>query len=169
MRKYLAAAVVAVMVFAFAAFAASLNVTAPVLQVGETAEGELECADTVEITAWMYDDVSGTIDGARLSVINADGSEQDGDPGDDCFEERLMLTALDDQGSILFTVGGNQARGSVEIHEDNFHSDVGFTVAFGLSDPGPLNHYATAAGGFDVDDKVDASLVEGARVAITGN
>jgi hypothetical protein len=48
MKKYLAAAVVAVMVFAFAAFAASLNVNAGTLQSG--VDHDLACAETADIT-----------------------------------------------------------------------------------------------------------------------
>ena len=48
MKKYVAAAVVAVMVFAFAAFAASLNVDGGVLQAG--VDDDLTCADTANVT-----------------------------------------------------------------------------------------------------------------------
>ena len=103
MKKYLAAAAVAVMVFAFAAFAASLNVTAPTLQAGQTAEGELECTENAEIVAWFFNDhlVPATVSGAVIEL----------DEDHTCEGDRLYLTLLDDEDGVLVAAASADGQG----------------------------------------------------------
>ena len=89
MRKYLVAGMVAVMVFAFAAFAASLNVTANTLQTGETLSGELECTDGVHVYAWFYNDLTGDADGVRLALLDSNGEP---DTGHSCAGDEIYVT-----------------------------------------------------------------------------
>jgi hypothetical protein len=93
MKKYFIASVVAVMAFAFAAFAASLNVTAPTLQFGETASGELICTENADVVAWFYNDhlAGGPVNGASIQ-LDADHT---------CEGDRLYLTVVGEQGNIL--------------------------------------------------------------------
>ena len=102
MKKYLAAAVVAVMVFAFAAFAASLNVTSTNLQVGETAEGALECTDGAHVYAWGYHDGTGEITFVRVALVKDDDTL---DTDHDCDGESLMVTPLDADGGYADSTG----------------------------------------------------------------
>jgi hypothetical protein len=72
MKKYFAAGAVAIMVFAFAAFAASLNVNAGPLQAGVTTD--LKCADSVEVTYQTSNDNNGFwVGGVSLQFKDADG------------------------------------------------------------------------------------------------
>ena len=150
MKKYLAAAVVAVMVFAFAAFAASLSVTAPTLQVGQTAEGELECTDNADIVAWMYNDINGTVDGARVQF----------DDDHTCEGDRVYVTPLDVDGDILANIGGAAySTGSVLVDAAHYHAGTdSYLVIFGTT---------TGYTGFDADNHpVWAEELYGARVGI---
>ena len=137
MKKYLAAAVVAVMVFAFAAFAASLDVTAPTLQVGQTAEGELECTENADITAWYYNDHidPGTVSGATI-VLDDDHT---------CAGDRLYLSVLDADGDTIATE-------SKVLGADR-------TIQIGL----PNNSFLVDA---DQSGAIPAADVYGARIAI---
>ena len=77
MKKYLAAAVVAVMVFAFAAFAASLNVDDSTLASGSAdVEG---CDGTAEIEEWvthLSQDGSYHVQGLTITGLeNCDGND----------------------------------------------------------------------------------------------
>jgi hypothetical protein len=91
MKKYFAAGAVAIMVFAFAAFAASLNVQASVLQAGETEAGALECASDANVFAWFYNDFDGSVDGVRVAL----------DEGHTCDGEMIHVTPLDADGKSL--------------------------------------------------------------------
>lgn len=66
MKKYLAAAAVAVMVFAFSAFAASLNLDGGVLQAGENTD--LTCTDQEVPVRWIIDNNDGLVYGAHVAV-----------------------------------------------------------------------------------------------------
>jgi hypothetical protein len=72
MKKYIAAGAVAIMVFAFSAFAASLTVNAGPLQAGITAD--LKCADSVDVTYETNNDHSGFyVEGVNLQFLDANG------------------------------------------------------------------------------------------------
>lgn len=71
MKKYFAAAAVAVMVFAFAAFAATLNVNAGSLQAGEAVD--LDCLEEANVAAWGYHDAPGDVE-TRYATIDLVGN-----------------------------------------------------------------------------------------------
>ena len=119
MKKYLVASVVAVMVFAFAAFAASLNVTAPTLQFGATADGELVCTENADITAWLYNDhlEGGPVSGATIEL----------DDGHECEGDRLYLSVLGEDGEVLAnnsTVIGTGSTLQLGIPDDSALADA---------------------------------------------
>jgi hypothetical protein len=154
MKKYFIASVVAVMAFAFAAFAASLNVTAPTLQVGQTATGELECADNATIVAWMYNDLNGSVDGARVQLSNDDASPHA------CDGDRLYVTPLNSGGTILANIGGGgYSTGSIEVSAANYHAGTdSYLVIFGTT---------TGYTGFNpAVHPVDGASLYGARIGI---
>jgi hypothetical protein len=127
MRKYFIASVVAVMAFAFAAFAASLNVTAPTLQFGETAASELICTENADVVAWFYNDhlAGGPVNGASIQL----------DENHDCDGDRLYLTVVDQDDNIL-------ANSSVVIGESR-NVTVGIPNAAALTD-GSLSNISSA-------------------------
>jgi hypothetical protein len=154
MRKYLIAGAVAVMVFAFAAFAASLNVTANSLQVGETAQGALECADNADIVAWMYNDTNGSVDGARVQLSNNDESPHS------CDGDRIYVTPLNSAGTLLPNIGGGSySTGSILVDSANYHAGTdSYLVIFGTT---------TGYTGFNASTHpVSGELLYGARVGI---
>jgi hypothetical protein len=155
MKKYLIASVVAMMAFSFAAFAASLNVTAPTLQVGQTADGALECADNAEIVAWMYNDLNGSVDGARVRL-----STDDVDTDHTCDGDRLYVTPLNQAGTILANIGGGAySTGSILVDDANYHAGTdSYLVIFGTT---------TAYTGHNASvHPVDGGSLYGARVGI---
>ena len=87
MKKYLAAAVVAVMVFAFAAFAAELNVNAGTLQAGS--DTELTCSDGVEVLNYAVESDTLEVHFARLSGF------------EDCDGEKLIIRWNDADGDEI--------------------------------------------------------------------
>jgi hypothetical protein len=117
MKKYFAAGAVAVMVFAFAAMAASLNVSAPTLQVGETEEGALSCVDAVDVIAWGYNDYTGKVTRATVQAVN-----------NRCDAETLFLTLLDEDGNRL-SAGGHNGQAFLtenlgDKNDDSFFVDL---------------------------------------------
>lgn len=124
MRKYLIAGAVAVMVFAFAAFAASLNVTANTLQVGETAEGELECTDGVHVYAWFYNDQTGDVDGVRLALLD---DQDEPDTGHTCDGDWIMVTPLAENGTYADSTVATGNRGVKELKDGQAEYVVNFT------------------------------------------
>jgi hypothetical protein len=91
MKKYLVAAVVAVMVFAFAAFAAPLNVGDSVLAAGE---GEVTDCGPIDVKSWGVDaEPGGEVSFVRLAV-------------GDCTEDHVLFaSALDVDGNQLTRSG----------------------------------------------------------------
>ena len=89
MKKYLAAAVVAVMVFAFSAFAASLTVNGGTIQAGS--DMDLRCMDEANVLAWVYRDAPPptAVESVRIGTVNEDC--QDG--------EVLHLILVDEDGN----------------------------------------------------------------------
>jgi hypothetical protein len=123
MKKYLIASVVAVMAFAFAAFAASLNVTAPVLQAGETEAGALECAGSATVVAWFYNDFDGSVDGVRVAL----------NEGHTCTaDEMLHVTPLKADGTWI---DGN-TRGQIMLDPSTAYAPNKWIVN---SSPGPVD------------------------------
>lgn len=84
MKKYFIASGVAVVAFAMAAFAASLNVDGGTIQSGT--DNDLKCTDNVEVVAWGVDKgksagvrldagtLSGCADSVQLHVYALDGN-----------------------------------------------------------------------------------------------
>jgi hypothetical protein len=87
MKKYVAAAAVAVMVFAFSAFAASLNVDGGVLQSG--IDRDLTCAETAKVTYdhhVAYSDPN--FNDAYITAVNVEFD----DANDACVGSLIFLT-----------------------------------------------------------------------------
>jgi hypothetical protein len=111
MKKYFIASVVAVMAFAFAAFAASLNVTAGNLQAGDTQPGALECADEAIAYVWGYNDhvTPTTVDNVGIALRNSDGTPHG------CAGEWLSVNLLDEDGNIIYPGPGQIRVGKVAV------------------------------------------------------
>ena len=141
MKKYIAAAAVAVMVFAFAAFAASLTVNAETLQAGETESGDLSCVDEVSVTAWGYNDYTGKVTFAR---VTADGN--------DCgSEENLYMTLLNNEGERLLE-GGHDGE-AVVVSDFGSKGDDEFVIDL-------------TGGDQSADAGVDAAAIGGVRMGV---
>ena len=98
MRKYLVAAVVAIIVFAFAAFAAPLNVGNSVLAAGE---GEVTDCGPIEVMSWGTDSEPG----AEVHFVRLD-------VGDCTADHVLFANALDEEGEQItrsdeYRIGSN--------------------------------------------------------------
>jgi hypothetical protein len=141
MRKYLIAGAVAVMVFAFAAFAAQLTVTAPTLQAGETQPGALECVDAVNVAAWGYNDYTGKITHVTLQAVNNDCDD----------DEFLYLTLLDNNNERLFGHGHDSQ--AFVVQDFSQKGNDPFTIDVTRGNPA-------------ADAGVDASAIGGIRVGI---
>lgn len=90
MKKYFIAAVVAMVAFAMAAFAASLTVNAATIQAGE--DTDVDCVDEANVAAWGYDDTSST----ALKYVTVDTINED------CTNNEVMhLILLDSSGHQL--------------------------------------------------------------------
>ena len=98
MKKYLAAAVVAVMVFAFAAFAASLNVTSTALQAGDTEPGALECANEAVAYVWGYNDHETPPTAQNVGIALQPDTHT-------CEGETITVNLLNEDGNILVHEG----------------------------------------------------------------
>lgn len=105
MKKYLIASVVAMMAFAFAAFAASLIVNAGTLQAGE--DRDLECLDEANVAAWGYDDTHATAL-VYVDIVTV---------GENCTNDEVMhLILLNSSGSQL--ARGNSANNPTKDYAD---------------------------------------------------
>jgi hypothetical protein len=140
MKKYIAAGAVAIMVFAFSAFAASLDVDAGVLQAGQTDPGDLECVAGVSVVAWGYNDYTGKVTRVTLQADQ-----------NDCDGEFLYLTLLDDSGNRL--QGHGHDGQSVVVQDFGDKNDDQFFVDLTRGNPA-------------ADAGVDASSIGGVRIGI---
>jgi hypothetical protein len=94
MRKYVLAGVVAVMVFAFAAFAATFQLNDSVLAVGD---GDVSsCTDEVDVKSWGLETDTGKVHFVRLVI-------DDGVAGEGCYTGDFVLFAAvyDDEGERI--------------------------------------------------------------------
>lgn len=113
MKKYFAAGAVAVMVFAFAAFAATLNVDGGVLQLG--ADRDLTCTDQADVRFTGYETDSST---SQPGFINVQVSGLD-----DCGGQELFVEVFDgDQDRIWSSRPATQ---SINSSTMTFSVDVG--------------------------------------------
>ena len=88
MKKYLAAAVVAVMVFAFSAFAATLNVDGGTLQSG--IDRDLTCAESADVTYDHHVDYHDQADDAWVESFTITFDSED------CIDKTLYFTVGSD-------------------------------------------------------------------------
>jgi hypothetical protein len=94
MKKYFVAAVVAMMAFAFAAFAASLNVDGGVLQAG--VYNDLACAAEVEVDFVTSNNGQGFwVGGATLTF-----KDDNGDTTSNCDGEYVALSLMDEKAGV---------------------------------------------------------------------
>ena len=112
MKKYIAAAAVAVMVFAFAAFAATFELNDSVLAVGE---GDVTDCGDIEVVSWGLETDDGTVDSVRLDVK-------------DCTDDEVLFVRVldEDDNRISFSgeyrIGSNTVNGTERVSFPPVHT-----------------------------------------------
>ena len=114
MKKYLAAAVVAVMVFAFAAFAASLNVGDSVLAAGQGDVGTCS-SDDVPVHSW----------GAEIDSGETQWVIFDRDDFTDCLdsEDHVIFVQVHDEGGTEVGRSGEISFDDIPAHAERLRVD----------------------------------------------
>ena len=140
-----------------AGFASPLVITgAPAMQVDTNAE-DLSCATSASVSAWLYDDGTGKVEGARVRLLD---DVNDDDLGD-CAGNTLYVTPLNLAGTAISPAG--------HVHMTNSPpAGAGFDITGGYEwlvifngDSG-TGGWATPVAGTNVQ----GSVLEGVRIAI---
>lgn len=133
--------------------AAGLNITSnPSLQVGEVTD--VSCADSASVSAWLYDDGTGNVAGARVRILennHVDGIEP-------CAGNTLYVTPLNGAGAILSQAG-------------HVHMTASPPAGAGFNVPGGFEYLVifgadSGTGGWVTGTDVSAAALEGARIGI---
>jgi hypothetical protein len=122
MKRYLAAAVVAVLVFAAAAFAATFNLSDSVLAVGEAEVSD--CGDAV-VKSWGLETSDGTVRFVRLIL-------DDDCYGDDADSDYVLFAAVYREDGTLIQRSGEHRLGSDPNEGD--HEKVDFRSPFPMAE-----------------------------------
>lgn len=123
MKRYFAAAVVAVLVFAAAAFAATFNLSDSVLAVGEAEV--TDCGDAT-VKSWGLETSDGTVRFVRLIL----DEECYGD--DDADSDYVLFAAVYDDGGTLIQRSAEHRLGSGPNEGD--HEKVDFLSQFPMAE-----------------------------------
>ena len=126
MKKYLAAAVVAVMVFAFSAFAASLNLDGGVLQAGS--DLDLTCTEAATVT---YDTPIAAVQGDfRVSAFTVNF---DNEAAKDCNELEAHLKVHGDDGGSYQSIAVKEISGNEVVFYTDKEKDPKAEAITGVS------------------------------------